>query len=718
MRKTLLIMLAVLMVACVFVSCKEEPKTAVITFKPGDAAGEAYTQAIVCGAETELKRNRFENLGFTFIGWTNTPDGNPIYEDMDTVRLFADTTLYAVWSEDYGIVTKSVTGGKLVPQVTSYIISEEKQIVSLTPTPDKGFYYAGVKMDGSENESAFTLLYSLIIPAESTGDILLTPVFRENSNPAIITFNPGDTTGVSYTQEVECGQQVKLDPNEFSKEGYRFMGWSMSPTGGLDYLDEDTVKIDMDINLYAIWSKLYEITVVGAEGGTLVPKVSEYVVSDSRQIIPLTITPAENHIFKSVKLDGSENEKAFYLALMLIIPEESTGKIVITPEFRDKPSSLEYVDAIWEDSQVKTETKTLTSDKYALVSKNGTNWNGGWRVVAEDIEMDGRITVSGETNLIICDGVTLKAAKGINVSEGATLTIYGQTKQTGKLIINEVENGFAGIGGSAEANCGVIAIKGTTIETYGGDGGAAIGGGEKHLGGTITIYNGTVKAYGGNNGAGIGTGNMEQAETAEGANITVYGGEVHAEGNNNGAGIGGGNKGKGGTIVLAGGNVYGRGGMSSMNGGAGIGGGHGGEGGNITISGGHVEGYGGDFSAGIGSGNRGVYGGVVLISGGYVKAEGNRGAAGIGGGYMSDGADVTITGGEIEIKGGEGNIDMDYYVHNVAVGKGVFRSDEGKNRSLKLGEGVELEAQGYDDGDKWKDWKEGDSRKFRLRTKK
>ena len=68
MKKSLLIVLALALMATVFVSCSNEPKNVTVTFIPGDATGQTYTQAIPAGVATKLEKNRFENPGYAFNG--------------------------------------------------------------------------------------------------------------------------------------------------------------------------------------------------------------------------------------------------------------------------------------------------------------------------------------------------------------------------------------------------------------------------------------------------------------------------------------------------------------------------------------------------------------------------------------------------------------------------------------------------------------------------
>ena len=192
-------------------------------------------------------------------------------------------------------------------------------------------------------------------------------------------------------------------------------------------------------------------------------------------------------------------------------------------------------------------------------------WEGGKTyVVTETASISTRITVSGEVNLILCDGATLTASKGITVAEGNTLNIYAQSEgnTAGSLLINSVDDYHAGIGGVYEnKNAGTVNIHGGKITTTGGGNGAGIGGFWAGNGGNITIYGGTVDAVGGKFAAGIGGG--QPGDTGgNGGTVTIYGGTVTAKGSTDGgAGIGGGHTGgNGGNVTINGGTVIATGG--------------------------------------------------------------------------------------------------------------------------------------------------------------
>ena len=122
---------------------------------------------------------------------------------------------------------------------------------------------------------------------------------------------------------------------------------------------------------------------------------------------------------------------------------------------------------------------------------------------------------------------------------------------------------------------------------------------------------------------------------------------------------------------------------------AGIGGGYLGDGKNITITGGTVNVTGGDNGgAGIGGGAEGGGGNNITIKGGTVTATGGgysgTGGAGIGGGSSGSGENITINGGKVTAQGGEN-------------GAGIGGGNAGSGMGITI-EGGTVTAAGGDNG--------------------
>ena len=314
-----------------------------------------------------------------------------------------------------------------------------------------------------------------------------------------------------------------------------------------------------------------------------------------------------------------------------------------------QPETVEanYLD--WDPDSKSLVEKTVPQKDLVPVKNDTTTWTNDWYVVSESVTVSERITVSGTVHLILMDGCTLTAQKGITVAGSNSLTIYGQSGQSGTL--SATGSGGAGIGGDTTQGFGTITINGGTVNATGSGNGAGIGGGDHGSGGTIIINGGTVNATGSGNGAGIGGG-----DHGSGGTIIINGGNIIANGGHYGAGIGTGyyyNSETYCSITINGGNIIATGGGA----GAGIGTGYLCEincsitinGGNITATGGYAGGGGG---AGVGAGYLG-YTGTITINGGDVIASSDRYESGVGIGCTStqEPATITITGGIVTATG-------------------------------------------------------------------
>ena len=174
-----------------------------------------------------------------------------------------------------------------------------------------------------------------------------------------------------------------------------------------------------------------------------------------------------------------------------------------------------------------------TSPKLHYADDSAT-WEEGWYVVDKDFEATERITVSGTVHLILIDGKTLHASKGIAVTQGNTLMIYGQEAGTGKLYATNSDQNAAAIGANKNTDGGTIVIYSGEVEAeathkYP----ASIGGAGWYNGyfGDITIYGGKVNAIKRTEdyGKAIGSGYQDPSSSVTmTGGIHIYGGEVIA----------------------------------------------------------------------------------------------------------------------------------------------------------------------------------------------
>ena len=260
-----------------------------------------------------------------------------------------------------------------------------------------------------------------------------------------------------------------------------------------------------------------------------------------------------------------------------------------------------------------------TCGNFAVYS-NQTALTAGWHVVNTNVQVASRIEVTGNVNLLLCDGAELTAVQGFHVTGANSLTVWAQSNDratAGRLTVTTPDSCIAGIGGNDVQAGGVVTVNGGVLTIAGGYKGSAIGGGRSGAGGTTTINGGFVTVIGAQYGTGIGGGMAINKDYTSGnaGTTTINGGEVTATGGSWGAAIGC------------------AGGSNSANGGSG---------GTVVINGGTVTANGGSWSAGIGGGR--YAGGVAVeIRGGTVTANGTQ-AIGDGNGWSGAAGSLTIDG--------------------------------------------------------------------------
>jgi len=329
-----------------------------------------------------------------------------------------------------------------------------------------------------------------------------------------------------------------------------------------------------------------------------------------------------------------------------------------------------------ENNDVIFETKTVTDYIVAediaygstitsaeQMTTIGTSGETAWYVADSDIEWENFVLVQGDVHLVICDDITITSIYGIVVSNGNSLTIYGQENGTGTLVAKGVNysGGFysAAIGGcdvtTEMANGGAITINGGIVSASASPNAAAIGGSKRGTGGTITINGGSIDAKGAAYSSAIGGGSGGNS-----GNIIINGGIVSAETSGYSSAIGAGyvsysSTGEsilaktdkieinGGTVVATHTDSYKEypviGGLYGFD--------------NINISGGHIT-VSHARSGGIGIGTNSVtvmgFDGNLNISGGTIIS-GNDKTLYLGAGKTSSSAkgtaDVVVTGGNI-----------------------------------------------------------------------
>lgn len=312
-------------------------------------------------------------------------------------------------------------------------------------------------------------------------------------------------------------------PTPAARMGYTFAGWWTSQWAHLaEPVTEIAPGSTGNVTIYAKWTpNTYTITYV----------TDPMVIEDLGPVsytygVGVAELPEPESFNPYLVFDGwYENS-----VKVTSISATAVGDKTLTARWIEDATKITSVTFAGAEGAQTESCRILTTDVTALET--------GWYVVNSDLDYGAQgLTVSGDVKLVLADGASLTATAasysqkaGINVPEGASLTIYAQSEGTGELTVaGDPENlGYAaGIGGNANESCGTVTIYGGIVTATGGDMAAGIGGGYYGDGGTVTINGGVVTATGGpgESGIGKGAGAENQVVLTVGGGISVFVGD-------------------------------------------------------------------------------------------------------------------------------------------------------------------------------------------------
>ncbi len=210
----------------------------------------------------------YTKTGYSFAGWSLSADSNEVitaaqYDNLCTEE--GDTvTLYAVWSENSYTLTFDKNGGT-GENIPATVYNYEATIL----LPKDVFARTGYVLEGwsltKDGEIAYlngeTVKH---LNADKDGKITLYAVWSPISYK--IRFNATTAEGTMADIDATYDVTVNLTANQFTKEGYHFVGWAKTQNGNATYTDaQAVVNLSSEegavVNLYAVWQiNTYTVT--------------------------------------------------------------------------------------------------------------------------------------------------------------------------------------------------------------------------------------------------------------------------------------------------------------------------------------------------------------------------------------------------------------------------------------------------------------------------
>ena len=164
-------------------------------------------------------------------------------------------------------VTYDANGGVKAPDAVTVTSDRTVTVSGKVNMTRKGYTFKGwnTKTDGSGTE----------VKAGDKLESGTTLYAQWEANTYKVSFSANGGTGTMEKMSFTYDEAKTLTANGFTREGYEFLGWSLTANGGVQYQDKQSVKNLTEsgtVTLYAVWAKeLYNIngTIKSAQTGTI-----------------------------------------------------------------------------------------------------------------------------------------------------------------------------------------------------------------------------------------------------------------------------------------------------------------------------------------------------------------------------------------------------------------------------------------------------------------
>jgi len=243
---------------------------------------ENITDTYATAYSITVDENTFSRANHTFIGWSETKNGEVIYSANDVLSFIegGEKTLYAQWIEhdkySYSVIYNG-NGGKLSDEAISYGDSEnlaETYETAHNITVDENTFsrehhsFAGWNTEADGTGIAYTAEEVISLTAQYNTETLYAQWIEHDKYSYSVIYNGNggklSDEAISYgdsenlVETYETTHNITVDENTFSRAHHSFAGWNTEADGtGIAYTAEEVIALTAQNNtetLYAQWT--------------------------------------------------------------------------------------------------------------------------------------------------------------------------------------------------------------------------------------------------------------------------------------------------------------------------------------------------------------------------------------------------------------------------------------------------------------------------------
>ncbi|MBO4855184.1 InlB B-repeat-containing protein [Candidatus Saccharibacteria bacterium] len=245
--------------------------TYTITYNANGGTGAPAAQTATAGQATKLSTVKPTKSNHSFLGWATSQTATTAqYTAGASYTGNSNITLFAVWKENQAPVVQTITitydanGGQNAPAATT---GEVGKIVLSRQSPTRTYFtFLGWSTSKSANAASYQ-------PGASyTGKTSITLYAVWEQKYAIISFDANGGTGAPNAYKIAMGQKFTIPATIPTRGGYKFLGWNISKDlKEAKYLPGNTVTLNNDLALFAIWEREPRTISFDANGGENAP---------------------------------------------------------------------------------------------------------------------------------------------------------------------------------------------------------------------------------------------------------------------------------------------------------------------------------------------------------------------------------------------------------------------------------------------------------------
>ena len=224
-----------------------------ITYDPNEGNGEIVTETATAGSSYTIKDQSYTKTGYNLAGYNTQRNGSGTsYSIGQAITVTGNLTLYAQWALAPRKITYYPNNGNGYTLTDTVLYGSTYAIRDMGYTRP-GFTFAGYNTESNGSGVPYVIDQIITVSADLT-------LFAQWTPASNITYMPGDAPGAPVVDYGVDGI-FTIKGSLFTKDGFSFAGWSISPGGGF-ILPAGVMVTGLagTLVLYAQWTPDYGVT--------------------------------------------------------------------------------------------------------------------------------------------------------------------------------------------------------------------------------------------------------------------------------------------------------------------------------------------------------------------------------------------------------------------------------------------------------------------------